>query len=72
MDYGGGICQVSSTLYCAALNAGLEITERHSHSKPVGYVPAGMDATVSWQSVDLKFVNNTDYPIKIAASAGGG
>lgn len=72
MDYGGGICQVSSTLYCAALNAGLEITERHSHSKPVGYVPAGMDATVSWQSVDLKFVNNTEYPIRIAASAGGG
>jgi len=56
---GGGICQVSSTLYNAVLKAGLKVVERHPHSAPVGYVPKGRDATVSYGSVDFKFRNNT-------------
>jgi len=63
--YGGGVCQVSSTLYNAALEAELEITERHPHSKAVGYVEEGKDAATSYGSVDLKFVNNKSFPIKI-------
>lgn len=62
---GGGICQTSSTLYNAVANAGLEILELHSHSKSVGYVPAGKDATVSWGGPDFKFMNNKDYPVMI-------
>jgi len=63
--YGGGICQVSSTLYNAAMDAGLEIVERHPHSKPVGYVPKGKDAATSYNGVDLKFKNNFPYPVTI-------
>jgi vancomycin resistance protein YoaR len=63
MGIGGGICQTSSTLYNAVANAGLEILEVHSHSRSVGYVPAGKDATVSWGGPDFKFMNNKDYPI---------
>lgn len=69
---GGGICQPSSTLYCAALYANLEITERHNHSMMVGYIPAGMDATIAESYLDLKFKNSTDYPIKIVADSAGG
>lgn len=69
---GGGVCQVSSTLYSAVLYANLEIVERRNHSLTVGYVPKGQDATVSYGSVDFKFKNNTPYPIKINASATGG
>ncbi len=65
--YGGGICQVSSTLYNACLKANLEITERHSHSKPVGYVPLNMDATVSYQTSNYRFINNTNTPLAIRA-----
>ncbi len=68
---GGGICQTSSTLYCAALKANLEIVERTSHSLPVSYVPAGMDATIAEGYIDLKLRNNTDYPIKIVATVNG-
>ncbi|MDR1001407.1 MAG: VanW family protein [Clostridiales bacterium] len=56
---GGGICQVSSTLYNACLEAGMQIVERHAHSRDVGYVPHGKDATVAWPSLDYKFRNNT-------------
>jgi len=63
--YGGGICQVSSTLYNAALDAGLEIVERHPHSKPVGYVPKGKDAATSYNGVDLKFKNTHPFPVTI-------
>ena len=52
MEYGGGICQVSSTLYAAVEKAGLEIVERHSHSLKVTYIPKGMDATVDWGNKD--------------------
>jgi vancomycin resistance protein YoaR len=69
---GGGICQVSTTLYSAALYANLEMVERVNHQLPVSYVPLGQDATVFFGSIDLKFKNNTNYPIKIVASASGG
>jgi len=69
---GGGICQVSSTLYYACLKADLEIVERTAHGFTVSYMPYGMDATVSWGSLDYKFKNNTDYPIRIEASVSGG
>lgn len=66
---GGGNCQVSSTIYNAALEAeGLEVTERHDHGKPVPYVPEGKDAAVSFGSLDLKFVNHTGSKIKISSS----
>ncbi|MBR7178956.1 MAG: VanW family protein [Oscillospiraceae bacterium] len=64
---GGGICQVSSTLYYACLKADLEIVERTAHGFTVSYMPYGMDATVSWGTLDYKFKNNTDYPIRIEA-----
>jgi vancomycin resistance protein YoaR len=57
---GGGVCQVSTTLYNAVLLAGLEVVERHSHSLPVTYVPAGRDATVVYEGADFRFRNNTD------------
>jgi len=69
---GGGICQVSSTLYNAADYGGMEIIERHPHSKKVGYVKEGRDAAVSYGGVDLKFRNGLDYPVKIVAKASGG
>lgn len=69
---GGGVCQVSSTLYSAVLYADLEITSRKNHSMTVAYVPKGQDATVSYGTIDFKFKNNTEYPIKISASASGG
>ncbi|MGB9840428.1 VanW family protein [Thermovenabulum sp.] len=56
---GGGVCQISTTLYNLVLLADLEVIERHHHSMPVGYVPPGRDATVSYGILDLKFKNNT-------------
>ncbi|MEA4895289.1 MAG: VanW family protein [Oscillospiraceae bacterium] len=67
-EVGGGICQVSSTLYYCSLVANLEITDRTCHYFGVSYLPAGLDATVSWPSPDFKFKNNSAYPIKILAS----
>ena len=64
---GGGICQVSSALYYCSLVADLEIVFRTNHSYAQTYVPLGMDATVSWGTLDYKFRNNTDYPILIEA-----
>lgn len=71
-SYGGGICQVSSTLYNAVLYANLEIVERYNHSYAVSYVPAGRDATVAYGGKDFKFKNTRNYPIKIVASAKNG
>lgn len=68
---GGGICQTSSTLYSAALYANLEIVTRTSHSLPVSYVPAGMDATIAEGYIDLKIRNNTQYPVKLVAVTSG-
>ena len=70
-DYGGGICQVSSTLYNAVLRANLEITNRVNHTFTVGYVPIGLDATVSWGAPDFKFKNSRSYPIKLVATTQG-
>ena len=69
---GGGICQVSSTIYYCALMADLEIVTRRNHSYPSSYIPLGMDATVSWGGPEFQFKNNTNYPIKIVATASGG
>ena len=69
---GGGICQVSSTLYNAVVYADLKIVSRTNHSLPVSYVPLGRDATVSYGSIDFIFENNTKYPVKIVAYATGG
>lgn len=65
---GGGICQVTTTLYNAVLLAELEVTERHNHSMTVSYVDLSADAAIAESSgKDLKFINNTDYPIYIEA-----
>ena len=62
---GGGICQVSSTLYNAVINAGLEVTKRTQHSRPSSYVPLGLDATVSDDRLDFVFKNTTSADIYI-------
>lgn len=72
MGIGGGVCQVSSTLYAAMLAAGLPATERHPHSLPVTYIPSGMDATIAGNTLDLKFVNTFNYSIVINAVADNG
>ena len=69
---GGGICQPSSCLYYAALQADLEIVLRYNHQYISSYVPPGMDATVSWGGPEFRFKNNTEYPIKIKATANAG
>lgn len=66
-DVGGGICQVSTTLYNAALLANLKILQRHNHSMPVPYVPLGQDATVDYGALDLALENNTPGPIAICS-----
>lgn len=66
-DVGGGICQVSTTLYNAALLADLKIVNRSPHSAPVPYVPLGRDAAVSYPNPDLEFQNTSDTPVAIAA-----
>lgn len=71
-EVGGGICQVSSTLYNAVLYANLEIVDRSNHYFETSYVDPGRDATVSWGSVDFKFKNNRKYPIKIEAISKNG
>ena len=68
----GGICQISSTLYNAAVMANLEIVERRNHSFTTSYVPAGKDATVVYGVIDFKFKNTRTYPIKITASVSSG
>src|SRR5207248_462182 len=69
---GGGVCQVSSTLYNAALLADLEITRRHHHHFPVHYLPAGRDATVSDGGLDLRFRNRLGAPVALLLSVKGG
>ena len=67
--FGGGVCQVSTTLYNAALIAGLDIVEVHSHSLKIGYIEPGFDAMVNSGSSDLRIRNNTGFPITIATSS---
>ena len=69
---GGGICQISTTLYNAVLLANLEITDRRNHNYTTSYVKAGRDATVVYGAIDFKFKNNREYPIKISSSVSGG
>jgi len=64
---GGGICQVSSTLYRALLDSGVEVLERKAHGLPPSYIGLGLDATVSWENIDLKFKNNLGFPLLIDA-----
>ena len=68
---GGGVCQVSSTLYNAALLANLKIVERKNHSLPSSYIGLGRDATISGDYIDLKFMNNTPYPLYIYGEVKG-
>lgn len=69
---GGGVCQVSSTLYATMVTIGLPATERHPHSLPVDYLPKGLDATIAGNYLDLKFTNIYAQPLLIQASASGG
>ena len=62
---GGGICQISSTLYNAVISANLDVTERYNHQFITSYVQPGRDATVAYGSKDFKFKNNRTYPIRI-------
>ncbi|MBP7734898.1 MAG: VanW family protein [Spirochaetes bacterium] len=67
---GGGLCQVSSTLFNALLMAGCIIIERHRHSQPVSYVPLGLDATIKYGKKDLRIRNPYQYPLKLEMTAG--
>lgn len=69
---GGGICQVSSTIFQAVLRANLEIKVRACHSLEISYVPLGGDATVQWNSQDFQFVNNSDSDIRLYVSTDSG
>ena len=71
-DIGGGICQISSTLYDAAVFANMDITVRRNHQFVTSYLPAGKDATVVWGSQDFKFKNSRKYPVRITATVSGG
>lgn len=71
LGLGGGICQVSGTLYNAILKANINATERLGHSFPTTYIPIGMDATVDYGNIDYKFKNTLDYPIYIEGIADG-
>ncbi len=69
---GGGICQVSSTLYAAMVSANLPATERHPHSLQVDYIPTGLDATIFGNILDLRFTNIFPQPIQLRAAADQG
>ena len=69
---GGGICQITSTLYNAVVYANLEVTQRSNHQFVPSYVTASRDATVVYGSIDFQFKNNRNYPIKITCSVSGG
>ena len=69
---GGGICQISSTLYVAMMIAQIPATEHHFHSLPVSYLKPNLDATVSWGKLDLTFINPYNFPIMILAEAKDG
>ena len=71
-EFGGGICQVSTTVFRAAIYSGLKITERHNHAYPVSYYkPYGMDATIYIPKPDLKFTNNTPGAIFVQSTIEG-
>ncbi|MBE6741625.1 MAG: hypothetical protein E7570_04890 [Ruminococcaceae bacterium] len=72
MGLGGGVCQVASTMFNAALKANFQIVERHQHAQRVTYCPLGRDAAIFWGSENFRFKNTSNYPIKIKMSCGGG
>ena len=72
MGYGGGVCQVSTTLHNAVANAGLEVLERHDHSLPVTYAKSGQEAATSYGGIDFKFKNNKPFPVVIHSHVAGG
>ncbi len=72
LDYGGGVCQVSSTLYQAALETGCKIIERHEHSQPVSYCKKGKDATVTYGVNNLRFRNTNKFSIKLVTYSEAG
>ncbi len=65
IQIGGGVCQVSSTLYNAVLLSDLKVVERYRHSSPISYLPLGLDATVAYGYRDMKFINTLPFPIRI-------
>lgn len=71
-DIGGGICQITSTLYNAVVLANLDIVSRSNHQFVPSYVKAGRDATVVYGAIDFKFKNTRKYPIKIKSTVSGG
>lgn len=71
-DFGGGVCQISTTLYISMLKAGFDVAERYCHAKPVVYVPMGFDATVSYDYLDLRMSNPGDAPCLVRAIAKNG
>ena len=71
-ELGGGVCQVASSIYYAALQADLEIVDRHCHTYLVTYVPMGMDATIYWGALDFQFKNSSPSPIRIDATVASG
>ncbi|MCB8932754.1 MAG: VanW family protein [Fimbriimonadaceae bacterium] len=70
-DWGGGVCQTSTTLYNAAMLAGLELVERHPHRFAPSYVPAGRDAAVAFSSVDLRFRNPFPFAVRLSGRIDG-
>lgn len=68
---GGGICQVSTALYIAALQADMEIVERHPHTLAPDYAPIGLDATLAYGTLDLQLKNTSNYPVFISAETVG-
>jgi len=70
-SYGGGVCQTSTTLYNAALIAGLDVVERHRHIRPPAYVAPGRDAAVAMPSIDLRIRNPYSYPVRLEARGVG-
>jgi len=71
VQIGGGVCQVASTLFDAAMIAGLRTTERHRHSYPVDYIPLAQDATIVWGAKDLKILNCLDQRVRFRADVLG-
>lgn len=69
---GGGICQVSSTIYGAAFFSGVELVRSRPHSRPSSYVDMGLDSTVVWPSVDMKFRNDYDFPVVLHMTVSSG
>ncbi|MGV3615569.1 MAG: VanW family protein [Fimbriimonas sp.] len=71
-DWGGGVCQTSTTLYNAALLAGMEVYERHRHRFAPSYVPPGRDAAVAFSNIDLRFRNPHPFPVRVEGTIRNG